>query len=342
MKRVLVVRNDKLGDFMLSWPALALLKRAGCHVSVLVPAYTEPMAKLCPWVDDILVDPGRQAPYAEEVALLERIGLSKFDAAIALYSDWRNAVLLRQAKVPYRLAPATKFAQILYTKRLMQRRSRSEKPEWAYNLDLAAQFLKDQALPMGSVSPPYLTIPAEERQAHRHQLAGQCSLNEQARWVMVHPGSGGSANNLSMAQYESLVIALAQHMPDAQFLLTAGPDEQSVVGTLLAQLITHRVPVAMVTGLPGLQGLTRAISAVDLFVAGSTGPLHMAGALNVPTVGFYTRRRSATALRWQTLNTPERRLAFSPDENSADPEDFSQLNMTQVAKQISQWLPART
>ena len=38
-RRILVVRNDKLGDFMLAWPALACLKRAhpDNHVGVLVP-----------------------------------------------------------------------------------------------------------------------------------------------------------------------------------------------------------------------------------------------------------------------------------------------------------------
>jgi ADP-heptose:LPS heptosyltransferase len=45
MKRILVVRNDKLGDFMLAWPALALLKQAGCEVTVLVPEYTAPLAR---------------------------------------------------------------------------------------------------------------------------------------------------------------------------------------------------------------------------------------------------------------------------------------------------------
>ncbi|MCK5667388.1 MAG: hypothetical protein KAI17_28065, partial [Thiotrichaceae bacterium] len=50
----------------------------------------------------------------------------------------------------------------------------------------------------------------------------------------------------------------------------------------------------------------------DLFISGSTGPLHIAGALNIPTVAFYSARRSATALRWQTLNQGNRRLAFMP------------------------------
>ena len=59
INRVLVVRNDKLGDFMLAWPALALIKDhlADNELHVLVPEYTREIAGLCPSVDRVIVDP---------------------------------------------------------------------------------------------------------------------------------------------------------------------------------------------------------------------------------------------------------------------------------------------
>ncbi|MEC8901958.1 MAG: lipopolysaccharide heptosyltransferase family protein, partial [Pseudomonadota bacterium] len=70
-QRLLVVRNDKIGDFMLAWPALACLKQASPepHVTVLVPAYTAPLAKACPGVDEVIIDPGSQADKAAQQAL---------------------------------------------------------------------------------------------------------------------------------------------------------------------------------------------------------------------------------------------------------------------------------
>ena len=41
--------------------------------------------------------------------------------------------------------------------------------------------------------------------------------------------------------------------------------------------------------------------------ANPTGPLHVAGCLNLITVGFYPSHRSATPLRWQTCNDADRR-----------------------------------
>lgn len=341
MKRILVIRNDKIGDFMLAWPALALLKGAGCHVTVLVPAYTEPLARLCAFVDEVIIDPGDEGSQAQQAELLEQITAPNFDAALTLFSTWRVGKLLRSAGIRHRMAPATKFAQILYNRRITQRRSRSEKPEWEYNLDLAAALLKDLGLPVGFVAGPYLAFDAADVLASKHAMADALSLPLDKRWMMVHVGSGGSANNLSVDQYEELVAALAKRLPGWVFVLTAGPAEQTVVGHLMTSLISRQVPVAVRLG-GSLTEFAHDVAAADAFMAGSTGPLHIAGALDVPTIGFYPLRRSATALRWQTLNSPKRRLAISPTPSMPDPESFKGLDVGETANEICAWLETDT
>src|SRR5690606_3329684 len=84
----------------------------------------------------------------------------------------------------------------------------------------------------------------------------------------------------------------------------------------------------------GLRNFAQHLQLADLFISGSTGPLHIAGALDRPTAGFYTRRLSATSLRWQTLNTPGRRLAFSPPA-TASAEDMSAIDIEAAADTIS-------
>jgi ADP-heptose:LPS heptosyltransferase len=338
MKRILVVRNDKLGDFMLAWPALALLKQAGCEVTVLVPEYTAPLARLCPAVDHVLIDVGVAADKGAQAQMLADIRAQKFDAALALFSNWRNASFLQQAKIPYRLAPATKLAQIRYTHRLTQRRSRSEKPEWVYNLDLAARLLTDFGLPITSVSAPYFPLSAACVSQARAHLAQSLTLPTTSKWMMVHVGSGGSANNLSLEQYEQLVVALSERLDGWQFVLTAGPAEEAVVGGVYTRLLTRRVPVAIWVSTDGLAAFAQGLATASAMVAGSTGPLHVAGALDVPTVGFFPRLQSSTALRWQTLNTPARHLAISVPEDSADQESFASLDMALVADRVSNWL----
>ncbi len=71
-----------------------------------------------------------------------------------------------------------------------------------------------------------------------------------------------------------------------------------------------------------------------MLIAGSTGPLHIAGCLNIATAGFYPAKRSATPLRWQTCNSADRRLAFSPPA-AADQQDMTAIDIDAAARQIS-------
>jgi ADP-heptose:LPS heptosyltransferase len=75
----------------------------------------------------------------------------------------------------------------------------------------------------------------------------------------------------------------------------------------------------------------------DLFISGSTGPLHLAAALDRPTAAFYPRRRSSTALRWQTVNDADKRLAFMPPKTAAE-SDMGSIDIGAVAADISKEL----
>jgi len=329
-ERLLVIRNDRLGDFMLAWPAFALLKASlpATEVHALVPAYTRPLAERCPWIDAVVEDEG------DWRALAERLRAGRFDAAVAFFSTARVARALRAAAIPYRLAPATKWFALLYNRRLRQRRSRSLKPEWAYNLDLARCLLADVgAEPEAAVlEPPYLRLPTDEVAATRAALAARHALDPDRPWVLIHPGHGGSARNLSPQAYARLGAALE---PRAQLLIGAGPGEGETAEAVRAALAGLGRTAAVQADHAGLVDYARIIAAMDLFVGGSTGPLHLAGALDVPTAGFYPRGRVTSALRWQTLNAPARRLAFAPPEGAGE-DDMAAIDLAAAARAVNE------
>ena len=330
--KILVIRNDKLGDFMLAFPALHALKNSlpGVSVTTLIPEYTRELAQACPAVDQIILDPGPTAPWREQIRLAKQLSTQRFDAAVTLFSTTRTAIMLLAARIPYRLAPATKAAQIFYNHRLTQRRSRSEKPEFAYNSDLIAKLLEDFGVELIPSAPPYLQFPAPVVDELRAEFCRHKQLDPGQRLIFIHPGSGGSANNLSVAQYATLAGQLKANL-DCSIVVTAGPGELPKAKDLGVQL--HGVPHAIYHSAEGLAKFAQHIQFADVFISGSTGPLHIAGALDVPTVGFYTRRRSATSLRWQTLNSPGKRLAFCPPENAGE-SDMASIDLSAAARAI--------
>ncbi|RUR31082.1 glycosyltransferase family 9 protein [Vreelandella nanhaiensis] len=338
-KKLLVVRNDKIGDFMLAWPALACLKSTSPapHITVLVPAYTAPLASTCPWVDDVMIDPGNQAGKSAQKALMESVKSARFDALLTLFSTPRIGWLGWRAGIPLRVAPATKWAQVFYNARIRQRRSRSEKPEYQYNVDLACELLARLSLTLSALpAPPFWPMDNIQRSEQRKLLANCIEPHPAARLVVVHPGSGGSAVNLSIDQYAALIGNIDRQLNGvfADWLISAGPGEESAAQALVEQLTGMDIAARRLPASTSVAEFAQLLAGADMLIAGSTGPLHIAGCLNIATAGFYPAKRSATPLRWQTCNSADRRLAFSPPA-SADQQDMSAIDIETAAQQIS-------
>ncbi len=332
--RILVVRNDKLGDFMLAWPALALLKRSlpQSHLSVLVPTYTRSLAEVCPWVDQVLSDPHD----------LDQVNRQHFDAVLTLFSTGRIGWQVFKGRIPIRFAPATKWAQVFYNRTVVQRRSRSERPEFIYNLELASALIESLGHKPAQSAPPYWPINSDEKTALRDQLANKLGLDAARPWFFLHSGSGGSANNLSIEQYAQLVISMHQQLQQEQqalpqWVLTCGPGEEHSVESL-HQRIPDDVESVVYRSTEGLAAFAKSIATAQLMVAGSTGPLHVAGALDVPTVGFFPAKRSATPLRWRPCNSESRTISFSPELQGKELSNMATIDVNLCAQRIVSWL----
>ncbi|KXF82727.1 glycosyltransferase family 9 protein [Enterovibrio coralii] len=341
MKKILVIRNDKIGDFMLAWPAFAMLKRSlpDAEITALVPSYTKALAELCPSIDKVLVDCGKGADKLSKKALIQTIKAEQFDASICLFSDSYNAKLVWQSKIPFRLAPATKISQFLYNHRVTQRRSQSAKPEFEYNLDLVRAFLKKLNVSASEPAAPYLTFTSDELVSQKAKLAEGLAIRNDVPWLYVHAGSGGSANNLSLSQYAELVAGIVGEKT-MEVVLTAGPGEEEKARELQALLNEKQVSSVVYDKNDGLQDFTRSIACADAFIAGSTGPLHIAATVDVPTIGFFPAKRSATPLRWQPINSKGKHLAFAPpkDKDKEVAADMSKIDIDTILPDANAFL----
>lgn len=334
MQKILVIRNDKLGDFMLSWPSLAMLKNSlpNCSITVLVPAYTAELASICPYIDDIIID-HKNGSKEEQAQTLASIKQKRFDVSINLFSDRYNAFLVWRAKIPYRLAPATKIIQFLYNRRVIQRRSKSLKPEYQYNLDLIRAFLKDKKVKIIEPHPPYLHFSIEQIDRKKEQLGKTLNLSLHKKWIFLHPGNGGSATNLTLLQYAQLIRNLYKEI-DCQIILTAGPSEKEKVEELYELTGLNQEDIKIYVNTNGLVDFAYVLSCADLFIASSTGPLHLAAALNTLTVGFFPSKRSASSLRWQPINQLDYHLSFSPDSHHSEKTEMQSIDIISVTEKI--------
>lgn len=332
-ERILLVRNDKIGDFMLAWPAFSLLKQQYPHaeITALVPEYTALLAKQCPSIDRVLID-NRESSFIKDISKLsKKIKEQDFDLSVCFYLEARTAISLLLAGIKQRVGPATRVAQIYLNRTLRQRRSQSIKPEFEYNLDLAryAISLFNDA-PAEVQQAPFLQFDNKEKDVLRHDFINTHALTEDTKLIIIHPGTGGSAINLSLAQYAEIALTINREK-NTFVIITAGPGEHETAIALstLIKETDHCIHYSTT----GIIDFCKFINLADVFISGSTGPLHIAGALDICTAAFYPARRSATSLRWQTLNSDNRRLAFSPGVYTGD-DDMKQINVLDAAKEI--------
>ena len=330
-QKILVIRNDKLGDFMLAWPSYALIKKQypDAEITALVPEYTATMAEQCEWIDDILIDEKADSFIKDISQLSKKIKDKDFDASISLFSESRTAFSLWLAGIKVRVGPATKLAQLFLNRRLKQKRSRSLKPEYEYNIDLIRYYIQlNHDSPVDNVSPPYLSFDPGEISTLRDKLMSDCCIANNTAIILIHPGTGGSAINLTLQHYAKLANCISGRHK-VYFFISAGPGESETAKNL-SKLIKSDHHIHISEG--SIVDFCKLINIVDLYISGSTGPLHIAGALNIRTVAFYPTKRSATQLRWQTVNDIDKRLAFSINKN-ANIEEVD-IDMMDACKKI--------
>ena len=249
------------------------------------------------------MDPKLKGDWKNGQALAKLLTPKKFDCGhhpvLALRYRSRGV----ERRHPARYAPATKLAQFFYNHRIAQRRSRSEKPEYEYNLDLVQAFLVDQGMKKPkAVEPPYLGFkPADAKNVKQKFLKKtQDPGHEETGVRACRPWRLSQQPVPAAIRGADQVPVLLQA---AAFRADGRPGEEDHAHRLSSLL--WKDPHAVYLSEEGLVDFAKHLQFAEVFISGSTGPLHLAAALGRPTAAFYPRRRSSTALRWQTVNPPK-------------------------------------
>jgi ADP-heptose:LPS heptosyltransferase len=115
-------------------------------------------------------------------------------------------------------------------------------------------------------------------------------------WVGIHAGARPPARRWPSEYFAVVADELARRF-DAQILLTGGPTEEVTVQTVANQMKTKPLNL---TGQTSLGGLAALMSKLDLFISNDTGPVHVACAVNTPSVTIFG---PADYDRWAPLDT---------------------------------------
>ncbi len=290
---ILITRHDKIGDFITTLPLFYAVKKAkpNAKIYALVGAVNIELANRVKFIDEVILYDRNNF-----VKTLKQIKRASVDVSISAFIDTRLGWLLFLSGIKTRIAPATKIAQIFFNKTLTQRRSRVEKTEVLYNLDLAKVLDKNIDL---SFRPPLLTLSKNQTFRNKHQL-------DNKKIVLFHHGSGGSSEgNLSLDDYLKLAKNTSK-INNIQVVFTFGPDDLANKEKLQKSLNFK----ALIYQPPTLMDFCYLINDSELLISTSTGPMHLAGALNIKTISFFGNTLFASPKRWATVSDSDKQSNF--------------------------------
>ncbi len=291
IKKILVLRNDRLGDLILSLPAIAALKDSypQAYLAVLIQDYTRDILWNNPAIDEIIIDQGQNI-----FELAHQIRKKNFDMAVVLYPNWRNGWLCWLSKIPYRIGTGYKPVGILFNKKVYIHRTKVVHHEIDYCLKLAEEA--GARLTDGNVASKRDIIlqARNEDRLYAQSLLNKYDLFPASPLIGIHPGSGGSALNWSKESYARLIDGLSKRY-ETSVVLSGSAQEHDLIEQIIAK--THTKPINL-AGQTNLGQLMALFSFYHLFIGPSTGPMHLAAGLGVPVIALFPPLLSQSPDKW--------------------------------------------
>jgi len=289
LSRLLIIRNDRIGDLVLTLPAFEYARKAypNAEISVLVAEGTAPLLQKNANVDRVLTDDGKSS--SKELA--RRLRPQRFHATVVINTNTRNCLAVWRARIPIRVCWAGKpIGLLLGNHRVRLRRSHPPIHESEFALALVKRLGID---PSVMLSPPSLHMDEVVRQRVRARIQGD--LGRDGPLFGVHPGNYNSAYNWPPERYLELVRYLASR---GRVAVTGGPGERALLAAMKAELPHTALPRVAFYSDFELQEACAAIAMEDVLTVSSTGPMHLAGALGTPVVALFSAHPAHDPKKW--------------------------------------------
>lgn len=305
LRKILLIRTDRLGDLILTLPMLPVLSRSFpvARISMLVSNYSAEILNYNRYLEEVLVYDNSSAPIPL-LDLRRSLRVRVFDAAIVVHPTFRLALIVFLASIPIRIGTGYRWYSFLFNRKVYEHRRDSKRHESEYNLNLLS------ALGLRPSAPPEFPLEISPASVERVRwLCKSYSIGEYDPFIVIHPGSGGSARDWSPANFGRLAARCIEELM-VKVVVTGVKGEEEVV----EQTMNHipRGAVNLVQQL-GLSDLVALVQRSALVVSNSTGPLHIAAAVGTPVIGLYPPIRECSPQRWGPYTAKKR--VFVPDRN---------------------------
>jgi ADP-heptose:LPS heptosyltransferase len=227
-----------------------------------------------------------------------------YDVCIHIFPNREVAKAVKLSGIKMRIGTTGRIFHWRYCNKLVKfTRKRSDLHEAQLNLKL----LKPLSLPTESNFEELISLTGFTKLPAISEKVKSLIDNEKIN-LILHPKSKGSAIEWGLENFNSLINILPK---DRYHIFISGTDQdEKSIGDAIS---FDQENVTSLLGKLSLDEFISFISLSDGLVAASTGPLHIAAAMNKLSIGLYSPRRPIHPGRWRPIGS--KAIAVVNDEN---------------------------
>jgi ADP-heptose:LPS heptosyltransferase len=321
VERILILQLKRIGDFILTLPALQALRREKpeAQIVLLVPAGLLGLASCVPGVNQVV---GYRSGFGSLQAF-SSVLQGPWDACLDFTGTDRSAVLTRLSRANQRVGYAKfaegKFRRHAYTKLCPA----SVRDLHTVDFHLAlVQELAAKALLVQGETP--LSLPATIAESVATKLKGHHVTKP---YAIVHPGTAREEKFWEDERWADVIDYLHQDRDLSVVLTGTGQDLERPHLTLLKSLL--KVPVVDLTGVLSLEEMACLVAGCEIIVGVDSMAMHLAAIFQRPQVALFG---PTNPYHWQPRHArgyvvlpheDEPRQTFSPREKKDDMKHVS-------------------
>ncbi len=289
IKSLIISRTDSIGDVILTLPSAGLMKKLipGIKIYFLGRSYTQPVIESSEYVDEFINwDEVSAYPEFKKIHFFKSLNC---DAIVHVFPDLKIAGLAFQSKIPIRVGTSHRYFHWLYCNKVVPLgRKNSVLHETQLNIKLFKSLGAKDNINLNDISPLYGLSHIQPLEKRFNDFIDNARFN-----LIIHPKSKGSAREWGLENFGNLISMLPKEK--YKIFITGTNEDRKFLIPLLAQ---YQTVITDLTGQLSLTALISFIAAADGLIAASTGPLHIAAALQKVAIGIYPPMRPIHAGRW--------------------------------------------
>lgn len=290
MKRILIIRTDRVGDVVMITPMIREIRKTypDSFIATLSNPNSNDVLINNPHLDLLLTDDLKRESFRK---VTKQIRASKFTDGLLVLPTERAAYQMLLAGIKNRIGVGKKLYEVItFMKSVSRNKYNPLRHESDYCMDLA------RAIGVNSDNLTPEIFITEKEKIYGMEILSKLTVSENDYKIIIHTGSGKSSGNWSENKYLNLITEILIKKNNARIILTAKEMSGSFRESIQS-LNDSRIVIAD-SNISRLRDLICIIANSDLLIAASTGPLHLASALNIKTIGLFCHRRMNCAELW--------------------------------------------